>query len=520
MAKIINLTIKYRENLEQALKKLEPDFIDYRVLSKSLDARNAPNGSIPKYHYKLEVIYENEIFSIQNEKFVDLGALKLKPIIIGAGPAGLFCALRLLEYGIPSIIIERGQRSSVRMKSIAKFWRYGELDPESNVCFGEGGAGLFSDGKLITRIKSPFVNYVMKKLVEFGAPKEIVYYSNPHLGSNKIRTLITYISDYLISGGCEMHFNSKFVNLIVKNNKVEGVKYSKDEKSIVLASENVVLAIGHSAKDTYSNLSHDLNFSAKDFSVGVRVEHPRKSFDKLQYGKFTDDNTLGASKYRLSYHDKEKNLGTYSFCMCPGGHVLSSGTDADGIVTNGMSNFKRNSPWSNAAIVVEVKKGVHFEDNFNSAIEFQKSIEQKAFNLSVSKASGKEMPAQRLKDFCDGKLSKSLPKTSCPSGIFSQSMDEIFPKYITNQLQTSFLKFDRKIKGFIQNDALLIAPETRTSSPIRMERDRVSFESDKVEGVYPCGEGAGFAGGITSAAVDGVNCAMSIIEKEKDFKIT
>ena len=519
MAGKISLTLKYDENLEDVLSKRYPDWVDYRVLSKSLDARGANRGKKPKYHFNVHYIKKGERFDSFQEEFVDLGSFKSPPIIIGAGPAGLFCALRLAEYGVPSLIFERGEPAHNRMKKIARFWRYGEFDSENNVCYGEGGAGLFSDGKLITRIKSPFVSYVMNRFVSFGAPKETAYISNPHLGSNKIRNLISKMTEYLKEKKCQIHYNSKVKKILTtSDHKVEGVEL---EDGRTFFSPHVVLATGHSPQEMYQHLSKlGVSMAPKDFAVGVRIEHPRKLIDHIQLGHFAEDKKLGSARYRLSYHDTETNKGTYSFCMCPGGYVLSSGTEADGIVVNGMSNFARNSKWSNSALVVSVKANSDFstENNILAGLDFQRDIEKKACLYSKEMATGKELPAQTLKDFLgNNENPKFLPKTSSPSGLFPFALDKILPPFVTSHLRNSFIEFEKSLEGFCFEDSLLIAPETRTSSPLTISREKETLESISHQGLYPCGEGAGHAGGITSAAVDGVKVAMAMIKKEKGY---
>lgn len=514
MTKKIQFIIDYDEDVEDYLNKNYSGYVDYRILNQSLDARGAPRGKKPKYTYNIELLYAGEQFEAIRETFKDLGHLASTPIIIGAGPAGLFCALRFADYGIKSIVLERGDRAHRRMIHIAKFWRYGVFDEENNVCYGEGGAGLFSDGKLITRIKSPYVQYVMNRFVDFGAPKETAYLSNPHLGSNKIRALINNMTDYLRSKGCEVRYNTRVDELLIENQKIVGVKLNNGE---ILKSDHVVLATGHSAKEVYFHLKEkNIAMKQKDFAVGVRIEHPRELIDEIQYGRFRGQE-LGAARYRLSYEDPTSKKGTYSFCMCPGGYVLSSGTEANGIVVNGMSNYARNSRWSNAALVVSVKAGKDFSDqDILAGMKFQHEIEKKAFEVSKAKASGKELPSQTLHDFLNNKISNEpLLKTSTPSGIVKAEMREILPAFITKHLETALIKFDESLKGFVSKKALLIAPETRTSAPITILRNRETLESESHLGLYPCGEGAGHAGGITSAAVDGVKVANSIIKKEK-----
>lgn len=512
MAKKITFILPYDEDVEKYLKRKYPKIIDFRILSESLDARGANRGKKPRKNYHVELVEDGEKFSSFKESFSSVKSFKNPPLIIGAGPAGLFAALRFAEYDIPTILIERGARAHKRMKFISKFWRYGEFDRENNVCFGEGGAGLFSDGKLITRIKSPYVKYVMNKLVEFGAPKETAWVSNPHLGSNKIRQLIGKISSFLTEKGHKIFYETKVESLIYQEKKVIGVKLNDGRE---LFSDHVILATGHSARDIYNQLcENNVQMKLKDFAVGVRIEHPRRHIDFLQYGSYFDK-LDGAARYRLSYENKETCKGTYSFCMCPGGYVLSSGTEANGIVVNGMSNFARNSPWSNSALVVSVKAGTDFSvEHILNGEKYQEEIEQKAYEYSVNFAGGKEIPSQRAKDFIDGKLSSTLPKTSTPSGIFSANIDQILPESISNHLKNALLEFDHKMKGYLCDDALLLAPETRTSAPITIVRDRDTLESTSHQGLYPCGEGAGHAGGITSAAVDGVKVVMAILKKE------
>lgn len=514
MSTKLNFTLTFDEDLDKYMTSTYPEVVGYRILSKSLDARNAPKGRKPKFHYIIEAINSAEKYSSHSEEFSDYSGLMTdKPIIIGAGPAGLFAALRLAEYGIASIVIERGDVATKRMLHISKYWKKGILDTDSNVCYGEGGAGLFSDGKLITRVKSSHIPYVMKKFVDYGAPEETQYISNPHLGSNKIRTIITKISDDLRSKGGEIIYNNRVDRILTDGTKVKGVVLKDGTK---LYSSNIILATGHSAVEMYQHLQElEVAMQTKDFAVGVRIEHPRSTIDRIQHGQYCESELLGSARYRLSYHHEQTERGTYSFCMCPGGYVLSSGTDKDGIVVNGMSNYARNSPWSNSALVVSVKKGKDFDaGNVMAGLDFQHEIEKAAYKVSVEEADGRALPAMTVKELLDGKLSEQeLPKTSSPSKIFKTDLKKIFPGFIIEHLKTALLKFDVNMPGFVSDDAVLIAPETRTSSPITILRDRVTLESTSHKGLYPCGEGAGYAGGITSAAVDGIKVAEQIIQK-------
>ena len=518
MTKKIQFTLDFNEDVEAYLDLHYPNHADYRIINQALDARGAQRGKVPRYTYNIEILEAGEYFEAAREEFSDLGAFKNPPIIIGAGPGGLFCALRLADYGVPSIVIERGDRAHNRMLHISKFWRYGEFNTENNVCYGEGGAGLFSDGKLITRIKSPFVQYVMNRFVDFGAPKETAYISNPHLGSNKIRALINKMTEYLTSKGCVVRYNTRVDRLLTEGTKIIGVELNNGEK---LYSNNVVLATGHSASEMYHHLEDlGVEMKQKDFAVGVRIEHPRELIDQIQYGKFAGLE-LGAARYRLSYEDPKSKKGTYSFCMCPGGYVLSSGTEADGIVVNGMSNYARNSRWSNAALVVSVRSGVDFSsEKLLAGLDFQHAIEQKAYQASKARATGRELPAQTLKEFMNNSLNPSNEgiKTSTPSGIVKTPLRDILPQFVTKHLEQALVKFDDNLKGFISDKALLIAPETRTSAPVTIFRNKETRESTSHQGLFPCGEGAGHAGGITSAAVDGVKIAMSLLKTEKGFE--
>jgi uncharacterized protein len=514
---IKSFKLPYNQNIDDYLAKNFPKISKYRILTKSLDARKAQRGKKPEYHYQIEFTegdsdFEKGSYSFDFKKVNNTGA---KPIIVGCGPAGIFAALRLLDHGIPSILIDRGESAKARMRSIARFWRYGELNEDSNVCYGEGGAGLFSDGKLITRIKSPHTQYVLQRLVDFGAPEEILYQKNPHLGSNKIRSLISQLTHYMEEKGVEIRYETKVTEVLFESTSKEtksvcGVRL---ENGDTIKSNKVVLAIGHSARDLISSLySQGIEMKSKDYAVGVRIEHPRRLIDQCQYGDFSKDPLLGAARYRLSYENKDTKRGTYSFCMCPGGYVLSSGTKKNGHVVNGMSNSSCSSPWTNSAIVVSVKSGVDFKEGPLESIKFQEDIEKAAYNYSSKVSSGKEIMSQGMTDFMKNKVNSKLPRTSCPSGIVAGDLREIFPPTVTDSLNEAFEFFNTKLKGFYSKESLLLAPETRTSSPVSFMRDSETLQSVSAEGLFPIGEGAGHAGGITSAAVDGVKCALAMVE--------
>lgn len=516
MSKKIQIKLDFDQDLTDFMQLNHPQVVDFRIISESLDARGAPNGKKPVNHFHLEVIETGESFSEVREEFKKVKGFTERPIIIGAGPAGLFAALRFAEYGIGCDIIERGDVANKRMLHISKYWRKGQLNTENNVCFGEGGAGLFSDGKLITRVKSSYIKYVMQSFVDFGAPAEVAYLSNPHLGSNKIRQLISKITDHLKDRDCRIIYNNAVKELVFEDKKVTGVSLKDGTE---LKSPYTILATGHSAEDIYEHLAkHDVAMTHKDFAVGVRIEHPREVIDKLQHGEYAVSDMLGTARYRLSHHDKESSKGTYSFCMCPGGYVLSSGTTTNGIVVNGMSNYARNSRWSNSALVVTVNQGTDFDKTeVLSGLKFQHKIEQKAFQVSTQEADGRMLPAMTVAEFLSGKLNDDpLPKTSCPSGLFKTDIRKIFPAFINDHLKNGLIEFNKKIKNFSSGEAVLIAPETRTSAPVTVLRDKLTMVSTSTQGLYPCGEGAGYAGGITSAAADGIKVVEAILAPYKD----
>ncbi len=507
MAKQIkDLKVGIDEDLSEKLRLLEPDFEHYRILKKSVDAR-----SKQKLHwvYTLELFKENEEPAERFELPPPIQT-KARPLIVGTGPAGLFAALRLAERGVPCDIFERGSVCEKRIFAINKYWRYGELNPEDNVCYGEGGAGLYSDGKLVTRIKSPHIPYVMRRMVDFGAPPEVEYLANPHIGSNKIRRLIPKIRQHLIDQGCKIHFNTKVTDLIFENNQIVGLQTEEGQQ---FRSEYVVLATGHSAEDMFQILhNHEVAMEGKSFAMGLRVEHPQNWVNKTQYREYWDHPELGAANYKLTYHNKQEDVGVYSFCMCPGGYVLSSGTDPGSVVSNGMSNFNRNSKYANAAIVISIDHHKMFGEDLFGGIKFRKNLEEKAYGMVADQKGGHRLPAQNMIDFLLAKSSPDSLQGSSPSGLQSSRLDQLFPDSIYLHLVEAFERFQKKMQGFISSDANLYGIESRTSCPLRVVRDPDSLQSPSHAGLYPCGEGAGYAGGITSAACDGVRVADAMVD--------
>ncbi len=508
MIKILkDLQVPLDVDLREHLLEIEPKLSDFRVLRSSVDARS--RTGIPHFVYTIEIAFGEKLKNADYPLSKVNWNGKERPIVIGTGPAGLFCALRLIEQGVPCLLLERGSQAEKRIMGINRFWRYGTLDARNNVCFGEGGAGLYSDGKLITRIKSPHIPYVLHRLVKFGAPEEIQWLSNPHVGSDKIRRIIPILRKYLLENGCEIKFDTQVTRLLTEGNQITGVETEHGDH---FKSPHVVLATGHSAEDIMLSAQDSGIFNeGKSFAMGLRIEHPQPLINQIQYKSYYQHPKLGSANYKLTHYDEPSDVGVYSFCMCPGGYVLSSGTDENRIVCNGMSNYNRNSPYANAAIVVSLDHDRLFKNDRMGGFNLRKNFEEKAFQAVQDVGGTKELPAQRLVDFLDGKLSTSLPKHSSPSGIKSARLDELIPEFMRSHMIQALQDFQRKMRGFIHPDALFFGVESRTSSPLRFTRNPETLESVSHAGLYPAGEGAGYAGGITSAACDGVRIADAIV---------
>jgi len=503
--KFNDIKIGLDSSLEEKLALLAPGFGSFRVLRKSVDAR----GRVPLWVMSVEVFDEGEPIPVEDFEVskakVPTGFAPV--LVVGAGPAGLFSALRLAERGISCKLFEQGSKATERMRAIADYWRYGRLNRKNNVCFGEGGAGLYSDGKLITRIKSPHIPYVLNRLVKFGAPEEIEYLANPHVGSDKIRKVIPPLREHLIKLGVEICFDTKVVGLNYSGSSVAGVVL---EDGRVIEGSSVILATGHSATDILEHLHlSGVAMEGKSFALGLRIEHPQKQIDQMQYRNFAGHPALGAANYRLTDHDHRSGVGVYSFCMCPGGYVISSGTESDGIVSNGMSNYARNSPYANAAVVVSMDHQDHFGDDLFGGLKFRRELEIRAKSMVVAKGGEWQFPAQRVLDFMSGRVGESL-KGSSPSGLVACRLDQLLPQLMVKRLRSSLERFDDKMPGFLSSEAQLYGVESRTSCPVRVIRDPENLQSVSHQGLYPTGEGAGYAGGITSAAVDGVRVADQI----------
>lgn len=435
---------------------------------------------------------------------------KQEVIIVGSGPAGLFAALRLIELGLRPVIIERGKDVSARKRDIAKISRELIVDADSNYCFGEGGAGTFSDGKLYTRSKKRGDNTrVLEILCLHGANKNILYEAHPHLGTDKLPGIISKIRQTILDAGGLFILEKRVTDLILEDDILKGVITADNEKYI---ADNVILATGHSARDIYYLLQkHDIELQIKPFAIGVRVEHPQELIDRIQYHGNSRGKFLPAASYNLV--KQVEGRGVYSFCMCPGGFIVPSATSQEEVVVNGMSPSERNSPYANAGIVVEIKPedlAKYFTFGELAGLEFQKEIERLAWKNA---GHSQKAPAQRLGDFVSGKNSSSLPDVSYFPGVTESPLHSWLPKSIGKRLRDGFRLFGSQLNGFLTNEAVVLGVESRTSSPVRIPRDPVEMNHIRIAGLYPCGEGSGYSGGIVSSAVDGIKAADAIARK-------
>jgi len=479
----------------------------FRLLKRTIDARSRNI----KIHLTFEVFIDELPPQINTEKrkYVDVSNKK-SVIIVGAGPAGLFAALKLIELGIKPIIIERGKDVHTRKLDIASISRDHLVNEESNYCFGEGGAGTFSDGKLYTRsTKRGNVQEIIDILVEHGASDEIRIDAHPHIGTDKLPKIISNIRETIVNCGGEYHFNNKVTDLIIENSIIKGVIANNKDSYY---GESVILATGHSASDVYHLLQDKkILLEPKPFAIGVRVEHQQQLIDTIQYHQPERGNLLPAASYNVI--QQVEGRGVFSFCMCPGGIIVPATTGNEQIVVNGMSNSQRNSPYANAGIVVglEITDFSQYDEyGALAGLYFQSAIEKAAF---IAGGKNQTAPAQRMVDFVNDRTSADLPPTSYMPGIVSVSLKEILPNFITSRLKLAFKEFNKKMKGFYTNEAILLGVETRTSSPIRIPRDKDSLEHIQIKNLFPCGEGSGYAGGIVSSAIDGVRCAEKIAER-------
>ncbi len=478
---------------------------DVRILKRSIDAR--------RQHVWINLrvrVYVNEFPQEEGFKFVDYQDVSSKPqvLVIGEGPGGLFASLKLIELGFRPIILERGKDVRERKKDLAKIKSEQRVDSDSNYCFGEGGAGAYSDGKLYTRSKKRGnVEKILNVFCQHGASTDILADAHPHIGTDKLPRVIENMRNTIIKCGGEVHFQTRMTRFILSENKVVGVEalhFNGVDQEQLNFYGPVILATGHSARDVYRYLNEaKVEIEAKGIAVGVRLEHPAKLIDQIQY-----HNRKGRGEYlpaaEYSFTTQVDGRGVYSFCMCPGGFIIPSATGPEQIVTNGMSPANRNTQWSNSGMVVQV----NVEDIPSSSplaiLEFQEQLEKETWQQGNYKQTA---PAQRMVDFVNNKLSYDLPRSSYAPGLISSPLHFWMPKMITHRLQQAFKTFGRQANGFLTNEAVMIASETRTSAPIRILRNRDNLMHVRIEGLFPCGEGAGYAGGIVSAGVDGERCA-------------
>lgn len=535
MIKITQLKINIEHNEEDLKKKVckilqtpSSKIYDIEILKRSLDARKKPL----MYNYQLAVFAENEekivkklknkdvvIGSLPKYRFPKSGMenLKTAPVIIGAGPAGLFCTYMLAKAGFRPILLERGEAVEERQKKVDHFWKTGELDPHSNVQFGEGGAGTFSDGKLNTLVKDPKgrSRFVLKTFVEFGAESDILYESKPHIGTDILVDVVRNMRNEIKALGGEIRFNSQVTDLQIMDGKISALLVNGEEW---IQTETAVLAIGHSARDTFQILyEHKIPMRAKPFAVGVRMEHPQSMINENQYGTGYPD-SLPAAAYKLTRRVSE-DRGVYSFCMCPGGYVVNASSEEEMTAVNGMSYHARAGENANSAMIISVRPEDFGSEDALAGVEFQRKLEKAAYREGQGK-----IPVQLFGDFCENRISKELgairPNTK---GLWTfGNVRKIFPENLASGLEEGIKSCEQLIPGFARNDALLLGVESRTSSPVRIERNNEGLESE-IRGLYPCGEGAGYAGGIMSAAMDGIKVAEAIALKFKpcydDFDI-
>ena len=521
MLRIHNIKIKVEEDstpklLEKIVKvlNLSKDSIEKLTIhKKSLDARNKSeifyiyevDIKVPNEEKLLKKYASSDIYKtpIEEYSFLKEKANIESPIIVGSGPAGLFAAYILAEHGYKPIIIEQGEKVEERLKSIEHFFKTGKLNPNSNVQFGEGGAGTFSDGKLNTLVKDKEFRgkKVFEIFVENGAPAEIMYLKNPHIGTDLLRTVIINMRNKMLSLGVTIHYNTKLTNLIIKDNTLEAIEVNNSK---IIPCKNLLLAIGHSARDTFYMLNeNNVSMTSKAFAIGLRIEHPQDMINISQYGeKYAK--MLPPASYKLTYQTKD-NRGVYSFCMCPGGYVVNASSEEGLLAINGMSNHARDSKNANSALVVTITKD-DFGNNPLSGIEFQRELEKKAYNLENGK-----IPTQLLKDFYANKKSTFLGNVEViTKGSYALSnLNDILPPYVSSSIKEAIPNFATKIKGYDREDAILLGIESRTSSPVRIIRDASGMSN--IKGLYPVGEGAGYAGGITTAAMDGLKIAEHLI---------
>lgn len=490
------------------------DIISAQIHKSSLDARKRNDIhlinsvmlclSSKKLEISLSESRKNVKYFEEPELKPEISNIKRdgRVVIAGFGPAGMFCALVLSEYGYKPIVLERGADVDARVKAVNDFWSGGRLDPHTNVQFGEGGAGTFSDGKLTTRIGDPLARYVIRRFADFGAPDEILFKAKPHIGTDKLRGIVKAIRQKIIENGGEVRFLTSVEDIIVSQGRAESVLCADGS----IPSSAVVMAIGHSARDTFEMLlSRGALLQPKPFSVGARIEHTQESVNRSLYGEYADNPNLPIGEYQLS-HRRQDGRAAYTFCMCPGGSVVAAASEEKGIVTNGMSEYARDGKNANSALVVSVTPE-DFGNHALDGVDFARSLERRAYQITGSY----KAPSSTVSNFVDELTKKSCVAPTYRPGVEGCDLNKLFPQFVSDMMKEGIRRFSREMNCFGDGGAILTAPETRTSSPVRILRTD-DFNAVGIDNLYPCGEGAGYAGGIVSAAVDGVKTALKIME--------
>ncbi|MDO7787728.1 NAD(P)/FAD-dependent oxidoreductase [Desulforamulus aquiferis] len=518
--------LEIKERLLARLKIRDNELVDYSIFKRSIDARRREQIF---FVYTVDAVVSNEqkvLSRFKEDKDIvvtpnleyeyvvaGLAPLENRPIIIGSGPAGLFAGLILAQMGYMPLILERGEDVDKRTEAVKNFWRTGKLNPQCNVQFGEGGAGTFSDGKLTTLIRDLRCRKVLEEMVEAGAPEEIIYSHKPHVGTDILRTVVKNIRQKIEGLGGEVRFGARVTGLEINSNRVMGVIVNDSDR---IPAEAVILAIGHSARDTFQML-YDLGtkLTPKAFSMGVRIEHPQQLIDLAQYKQFAGHPRLGPAEYKLSYHSPS-GRSAYTFCMCPGGVVVAAASEEGAVVTNGMSEHARNEANANSALLVSVTPGDFPSKHPLAGVDFQRKWEQRAFQLGGGTY---QAPAQLVGDFLKNRPSSSWGSItpSYSRGVTMTDLKLSLPDYVTAVLREAIPYFEQKLKGFALADALMTGVETRSSSPVRIERN--DQRESNIAGLYPAGEGAGYAGGIVSAAVDGIRVAEAVAQRFKPLGV-